>query len=333
MNPPPSPILFFDTINAYQRSAALKAAIDVDLFSPLVGAPTNASELAKRCGCPERGIRILADYLAILGFLTKENGAYALTPDSEAFLVRQSPAYLGNSVDFFHAPALVDSFDHLADTVRKGRKADAGTTESDHEVWVRFARVMAPLMVMPAKAVAELVQLPQDRETRVLDISASHGTYGIALAQKNHRAWLVALDWASVLEVTHENATRAGVGDRFSKIVGSAFTTPLGADYDIVLIPNFLHHFNRAECVNFLRSVHASLRAGGSVVIVEFVPNEDRVTPPSSAGFSMVMLGSTPEGDAYTFAEYEGMLREAGFASAEFHPLQPTAQSAVIARK
>jgi hypothetical protein len=69
------------------------------------------------------------------------------------------------------------------------------------------------------------------------------------------------------------------------------------------------------------------------VVIVEFVPNEDRVTPPAAAGFSLVMLGSTPEGDAYTFAEYDGMLRDAGFAGSEFHPLAPTAQSAVIARK
>lgn len=333
MNRPPSPVLFFDTVNAYQRSAALKSAIELDLFSPLAGSPAAAPELAKRCGYPERGIRILADYLTILGFLTKENGVYALTPDSEAFLVKQSPAYLGGSVEFLLAPALKESFDHLSDTVRNGRKSDAGTTEKEHEVWGKFARVMAPLMMLPAKAAAELVTLPQDRETRVLDISASHGTYGISIAQRNPKARLVGLDWESVLQVTQENATRAGVGDRFSKIAGDAFTTPLGSDYDVVLIPNFLHHFTRAECVGFLRKVHAALRPGGSVVIVEFVPNEDRVTPPASAGFAMVMLGSTPEGDAYTFAEYQSMLSETGFTGAQLHWLEPTAQSAVIAGK
>ena len=330
---PPSPQLFFDTINAYQKSAALKAAIELDLFSPLANRNATPSELAAACGYPERGIRILADYLVILGFLVKADGKYALTPDSAVFLVRTSPAYLGGSIDFFLAPGLAAGFDQLADTVRKGRKADKGTTEHEHEVWVRFARVMAPLMFMPARAVSELVQLDQDRDTRILDISASHGVWGISLAEKNPRAHLVALDWAPVLEVSQENARKAGLGERFSTIAGSAFTTDLGSDYDVILVPNFLHHFNRAECVDFLRKTYAALRPGGRVVIVEFVPNEDRVTPPASAGFSLVMLGSTPEGDAYTYAEYDSMLREAGFPSSEFHPLAPTAQSAVIARK
>jgi ubiquinone/menaquinone biosynthesis C-methylase UbiE len=329
----PSPLLFFDTINAYQKTAALKAAIELDVFSALGGKAASAEELAARCGCPQRGIRILADHLVILGFLTKDGNHYSLTPDSAAFLDRKSPAYLGGSLEFFLAPSLMAGFDHLADTIRKGRTADEGTTAHEHEVWVRFARAMAPLMIMPARATAELITLDPARETRVLDIAASHGVYGIAVAEKNPRARLVALDWASVLEVAKENAAKAGLATRFETIAGDAFTTDLGANYDAVLVPNFLHHFKERDCVSFLKRAHAALRPGGSVVIVEFVPNEDRVTPPAAAGFSLVMLGSTPEGDAYTFAEYEKMLREAGFPSAEFHPLAPTAQSAVLARK
>jgi cyclopropane fatty-acyl-phospholipid synthase-like methyltransferase len=227
----------------------------------------------------------------------------------------------------------MEGFNQLATTVRRGTKADAGTTQKDHSVWVRFARVMAPLMFIPARGAAELVALDPNRDTRILDISASHCTYGIAFAEKSPRAHLVALDWQAVLAVAEENARRAGLGDRFSTIAGSAFTVDLGSDYDVILVPNFLHHFSRAECVNFLRRAHEALRSGGSVVIVEFIPNEDRVTPPAAAGFSLVMLGSTPEGDAYTFAEYQSMLVEAGFPSAEFHPLPPTAESAVVARR
>ena len=101
---PPSPLLFFDTINAYQKTAALKAAIELDLFSPLVNGNATPAVLASACGCPERGIRILADYLVILGFLGKADGKYALTPDSAMFLVRTSPAYLGGSIEFYLAP-------------------------------------------------------------------------------------------------------------------------------------------------------------------------------------------------------------------------------------
>lgn len=332
-SPPPSPQLFFETINAFQKSAALKAAIDLSLFTAIGATPATAAEIATLCQCPERGIRILADNLTILGFLTKEGSHYALTPSSAAFLDQKSPAYFGAAVKFLLAPGLTEALTDLASTVRLGRlhTTEQGTTAPDHPAWFEFARAMGPMMIPTSQGAAALVSLDPSRDTRVLDISASHGAYGIAFAQKNPRAHLVALDWEAVLEVTKENATAAGITDRFSTITGDAFTVDLGSGYDVVLVPNFLHHFNVEECTRFLKRVHAALLPGGKVVIVEFVPNEDRITPPPAASFSLVMLGTTPEGDAYTFAEYQQMLTVAGFRDAEFHPLPPTAQSAVIA--
>lgn len=329
----PSPQLFFETINAFHRTSALKAAVDLGLFSVIGSTPATATEIAERCECPVRGIRILSDNLVILGFLTKEGSRYALTPSSAVFLDKASPAYFGDAVKFLFAPGLTEAFDDLASTIRSGRihTSEMGTTAPDHPAWVEFARAMGPMMVPAAQGAAELVLLDPSRETRVLDISASHGIYGIAFAQKNPRANLVALDWEAVLAIAEENARAAGIGDRFRKIIGDAFTVDLGSDYDVVLVPNFLHHFNIADCTRFLRRVHDALRPGGRVVIVEFVPNEDRVTPPATASFSLVMLGSTPEGDAYTFAEYQKMLGEAGFHSPELHGLPPTLESAVIA--
>src|SRR5829696_2314334 len=89
----PSPLLFFETINAYQRSAALKGAIDIELFTAVAGGSDTVPALAKRVGAAERGVRILADYLVILGFLTKAGERYALTPDAAVFLDKRSPAY------------------------------------------------------------------------------------------------------------------------------------------------------------------------------------------------------------------------------------------------
>jgi predicted O-methyltransferase YrrM len=332
-NPPPSPQLFFDTITAYYRTGALKAAIDLGLFSAIGNSPATAAEIAERCKCPERGIRILCDNMVILGFLKKEGDRYALTKDSAIFLTQNSPAYIGGVAKFFSAPAISDAFDNLAETIRKGRlhTSEHGTTAPDHPVWLEFARAMGPLMMPVAQGAAALASLDPSRDTRILDISASHGVYGITFAQKNPRAHLVALDWEAVLALTEENVKRAGLSDRFSKIVGDAFKVDLGKDYDLVLVPNFLHHFNKADCTRFLKRVHEALRPGGRVVIVEFVPNEDRVTPPESANFSLVMLGTTPEGDAYTFGEYQKMLADVGFHDAEAHRLAPTAQSAIIA--
>src|SRR5436190_10648794 len=108
----PSPALFFETINAYQRSAALKAALELDLFTLIADGAVTATELADRCDASVRGVRILADHLTILGFLVKAGDRYSLTPDSAAFLNRNSPAYAGGAAEFLLAPELTRQFDH-----------------------------------------------------------------------------------------------------------------------------------------------------------------------------------------------------------------------------
>jgi SAM-dependent methyltransferase len=322
-----------DTINAYQKSAALKAAIDLEIFTHIGAAAANAGEIAARCGASERGVRILCDYLTILGFLTKADGRYALTPDSALFLDRQSPAYLGGSVEFFLAPEIVRPYERLTEAVRQGGTAgtELGTTAPEHPVWIHFARAMGPMMRGAAHGLAELLPADPAKIHKILDISASHGEWGIALARRAPAAQLFALDWAPVLAVTRENAQAAGVADRLQTIAGDAFDAELGTDFDVILVPNFLHHFDPPTCVRFLRRAYAALRPGGLVAIAEFVPNADRVTPPPAAGFSLVMLGTTPAGDAYTFAEYSAMLGEAGFHSIEHRPIPASPATAVMA--
>ena len=85
---------------------------------------------------------------------------------------------------------------------------------------------------------------------------------------------------------------------------------------------NFLHHFDAATNTTLLKKVAASLKPGGRVAVLEFVPNEDRVSPPESATFAMQMLGSTPSGDAYTLSQLTAMLNAAGFATVSAHPMQ-----------
>ena len=330
---PPSPVLLFDTLTAYQNTAALKAALELKLFTAIGESPATAAELAPKCGATERGLRILSDYLTILGFLEKKADRYSLTRDSATFLDQKSPGYAGGAAVFLLSPAIRGAFDELAAAVRKGGTAQSaeGTMAPEHPVWIDFARGMAPMMIPPAQGLAGLLPLDATRPSRILDIAAGHGVYGIAVAQKYPRAQLVALDWGPVLEVARENARAAGLADRFGTIAGSAFEVDLGENYDVVLIPNFLHHFDPSTCVAFLRRVHSSLRPGGCVAVVEFVPNPDRVTPPETARFSLVMLATTAAGDAYTFAELNDMLSQAGFKSAQQHPLPPSLATAVIA--
>jgi 2-polyprenyl-3-methyl-5-hydroxy-6-metoxy-1,4-benzoquinol methylase len=329
----PNPAIIFDTLLAKQRTAALVAAIELDLFRAIGEGPADAATLAARCGASERGTRILCDYLAIIGLIQKHDGVYAHSPTSGAFLDPRSPVCLASMSRFLGLPEMQDPMYHLADIVRNGRTSlpGQGSVEPDNPVWVEFARSMAPMAAMGAPLLAEASLAGHSGPMRVLDIAAGHGLYGIGVAKLNPEARVTALDWAAVLDVADENARSAGVADRFEKLTGSAFDVEFGGPYDLVLITNFLHHFSPATCTDFMRKVRAALKPGGRAAILEMAPNDDRVSPPTAAAFSLTMLLSTAEGDAYTQNQLVKFCLDAGFAKAHAAPLTPTPQSVVIA--
>lgn len=316
--PSPSPILFLETAFAIQRTFSIRAAVDLEVFTAIKEGQNTSSALANRCGTAERGMRMLADYLAMLGFLTKSENTYALTRDSEMFLVKTSPAYLGGTLEFLLSPTLFKGFCDLTEAVRKGGTTlpDRGTIAEEHPEWVTFARAMMPMMVGPAKWIAEHLASTGGAINKVLDVAAGHGLYGIEIGKRFPDAEVTTVDWSNVLTVARENAEAAALGNRFKTIAGSAFDVDLGEGYDLVLLTNFLHHFGIPECEDFLRKVRAAMAPGGRVITLEFVPNDDRISP-ASADFALIMLVTTPAGDAYTFNEWDAMFQNAGFGRSE----------------
>ena len=94
----PTPEKFFDMAFAFERTAAINAAVDLDVFTAVGEGAETVTELSTRCATSERGMRILCDFLTINGLLTKDGERYQLTPDSAAFLAKSSPAYLGGTL-------------------------------------------------------------------------------------------------------------------------------------------------------------------------------------------------------------------------------------------
>ena len=322
--PRPNPDLIFETLNAYQQTAALRAAIALDIFTKIGEGTDTYPTLAKRCDATERGVRILCDYLVVHGFLTKHDNHYALTEDSAAFLDRRSPACIASAAGFLTLPVTINAYHDLARTIRTGQPAMAdgeGSIAAENPIWVEFARSMAPMVMPVAEEIARVLDAAAGKKWKVLDLAGGHGMFGITLAKRNPNAEIFAQDWAPVLAVASENARAAGVEARHHLIPGSAFEVDYGTGYDIALITNFLHHFDAATNESVLRKVRAALAPSGVAVTLDFVPNEDRVTPPRAAAFGMMMLGMTPAGDAFTFREYEQMFRNAEFSSNEIRPL------------
>ncbi|MGB8802600.1 MAG: class I SAM-dependent methyltransferase [Candidatus Acidiferrales bacterium] len=329
-----TPERIFETLNAYHKTAALKTAIELDVFSAIADGATTRAAIAKRCQASDRGIRILCDYLTINGFLLKNGQEYSLADDSAVFLNRRSPAYMGAAANFLALPEMINLYQDLTAIVRAGTslKGEQSTAAPDSSKWVEFARSMSNLQRMTAVAVAETLCASAGEKWKVLDVAAGHGMYGVIIAKQNPNAEIFALDWPEVLKVAHENAQAAGVAARHHHMPGSAFEVDFGKDYDIVLLTGFLHHFDPQTIETLLRKVHAALKPGGRAVTVEFVPNEDRVSPPAPAAFSMIMLGTTRAGDAYPYSEYDKMFRNAGFTLNELRR-SPGPQSFIISKK
>jgi len=273
----------------------------------------------------------LLDYLTVQGFLKKVDGRYESTEATQMFLDAASPAYMGGVVEFMASPELMRSFleDPVA-YVRNGGATGSATLEPDHPLWVTFAKAMVPFMAPLAETVAEVVATWSPSPRKVLDVAAGHGMFGIAVGKALPEAEIVAVDWAPVLTVAKENADNTAIASRYHTMAGSAFEVDFGSDYDLVLLPNFLHHFNEETCVALLKKVKQSLSAEGKALAIEFVPNEDRVSPYMPACFAFVMLAHTPSGDAYTASELDTMAVTAGFSGATTTPLPPTPESLVI---
>jgi SAM-dependent methyltransferase len=326
------PGAIFETLTAYRRTAALRGAIDLDMFTAIGEGADTAAALAARCHASERGLRILCDCMVALGFLVRKGDRYALVPAAAAFLDRRSPRYMGGMAGFLAGATVSHAFDDVAAAVRRGGTAlaGAGTLAPEHPVWVDFARGMAGRAALTAEPLADLLDLSGDRPWRVLDVAAGHGLFGIALLRRLPAGAVTAIDWPAVLAEARRNARAAGVTDRFHCTPGDVFSTELGSGYDVVLLANFLHHFDPPTCERLLQRVHAALVPGGRAVTLDFIPDEDRLGPGSVPLFNLAMLATTPLGEAHTFVEYEEMFRRAGFSRSELRALPPTPQRVVL---
>jgi ubiquinone/menaquinone biosynthesis C-methylase UbiE len=328
---PPSPAHIFETLAfGHARVEALKAGIELELFTRIAEGLHTAEQLGARCGASERGVRTLCDFLVINGFLTKSSAGYDVTADTGLFLDNRSPAYFGSVAKFLASRQNVERFAAMIDCVRAGHAVSDISNEAYE--WMTFAQAMIPLMAPVAAATAEVVNVKNAGPIRVLDIAAGHGEFGLALARKNRDAQIVAIDFSEVIAIAIKRANEAGCGNRYTTLEGNAFDLDLGGPYDIVLLPNFLHHFPPEKVERFLVKVASVVKEDGLLVTVEFIPNDDRVSPPAAGMFSMMML-VVADGDAYTFAELDNMLRRAGFSKNRAYPALPTPQTIIVSER
>ncbi len=293
----------------------IESAVRNRIFDVLDAGPQTLEQICVQTGCSRRGAEAVLNLLVSIELLSKDrHGKYALTPESEAFLVSTKPGFQGG---FFRhlSKSLVPQFLNLDEVTRTGEPARKANTHAEDAAFFKgFVADLFPMNFAAAQAVAKHLAASRKTETKhVLDLAAGSGVWGIAMAQTFPNAQLTAVDYPEVLEVTHAYAQKFGLGSRYREIAGDLLQVGFGTGYSVAILGHILHSEGDERSRDLLRKTYSALDAGGTIVICEFLFHEDRTSPPQAAIFNVNMLVNTEGGRAYSFEEIREWLTEFGF--------------------
>jgi ubiquinone/menaquinone biosynthesis C-methylase UbiE len=302
---------------AYAPPLIIGAAVSNKVFDTLVTGPKTVEELSKATGSSVRGLRSIMNALVGLELLKKSGDKYSLTPESEDFRVSNKP---GTLAGFFpmSMKRLIPLWLKLDETVRTGRPAEARNEEHPGtEFFTELVENIIPMSYASAQALADHLQVAQSKQpTRVLDIAAGSGIWGIVLAQKSPQVEVTAIDWAGMIPTTKQITQKFDVADRFKYIEGDIGEVDFGNGYDIATLGHILHSEGEERSLRLIKKTFGALKAGGTIAIAEWLVNDDRTEPLPSLIFAVTMLVNTEKGDTFSFNEIKSWLEEAGFKNA-----------------
>jgi ubiquinone/menaquinone biosynthesis C-methylase UbiE len=281
-------------------------------------------DIAVALQCSARGMRVLLDALCPLGLLHKAGGTYALTPTSQAYLVRGMPTCC---VDIYLA--WFQNRERFADCVRTGKPTIDLTASDAEDLWVSY--VAPSLILWPALAAgarkrwdAVGVSAESMAGARILDIACGSGVKSFVLAQANPDARVTVIDSPKVLEVTASIAEAMGVATQVTYRSGDVLEVELSSEqFDVVLLGNILHYFPPDQMQAILRKAHRVLKPSGLVVVDDGVLDEERCQEEEVLLSAVEMVNSAPYAEFHTFSEYKDALESVGFTQVALRGTRP----------
>jgi SAM-dependent methyltransferase len=294
-NPPDQAERLLWASDALHAAAVISAAHRLGVLAVLEAGPVRPDDLAAQCRLDVRGVVVLLEALAAMGLVD-------LAVDGRFSTAVSGLRVLGTRSD---------SGDLLADAIRSGRaplECDVPAGASD--VYPDTVAHLATLVGPAAEAVAECL----DGAARVLDVGAGAAPWSLAIARRNPRCRVTALDLPGVLATTQEAVAAAGCSDQFRYLAGDAFTVPVpGSTYDLVLLGNLCHLFDAPTNRRLLQRLRPALRSGGRIAVVDVLPS---VTDPASlrtvALYAAGLRTRTSSGGVHDEESYRAWLSEAG---------------------
>jgi SAM-dependent methyltransferase len=295
----------------FQSSRILLTAIELRVFSLIGAGGLTSAEVAGRAASHPRATDRLLNALCALGLLEKRDGRFWNTPESRRYLDDGSPDFaagLGHTASMWH------SWSHLTESVQEGKPAVREAINDRGDGWLKpFIAAMHYRAAQQAPAVAALIGL--EGVQRVLDVGGGSGAFAMAFAKKEPGLVAVVFDLPNVLPLTRDYVAQAGLEARVTTAVGDYLVDPLPHGFDLVFLSAVIHSNSAEQNRALIRSCAGALNPGGRVAVVDWVMDDDRVSPRGGAFFALNMLVATDDGDTFTEREIRGWMSQAGLAA------------------
>ena len=301
-------------------SKTLLSAIELGLFTELAAGPLNEQELTECLKLHPRATRDFFDALVALGLLEREAERYRNTAETDFFLVRHRPSYIGGFLEMANE-RLYPFWGALSEALRTGlpqnevKTGGAGLFESiygDPHRLRLFLGAMTGLSMGASKAIAG--KFPWQDYKTLIDVGGAQGGLLVQVALAHPHLAGVNFDLPVVGPIFKEYAASHGLSDRLSFQPGDFFNDPLPSA-DVITMGHILHDWNLSEKRMLLDKAYAALPDGGALIVFEALIDDERRQNAFGLLMSLNMLIETPGGFDYTGEDCSGWMREAGFSA------------------
>jgi SAM-dependent methyltransferase len=327
---PVTPERIMQTISGVWGGVMLGTAAKFDLFTLVEEGLGTASGIADRAGISRRGAQALLDGMVAVGLLVRQDGICRNAPDASKFLVRNQPTSMGQ-LPVLEALEALPALARLPDVVRSGVPIEAEGPPPE-EFFSRLVPAIAPLSFMPATLAAQELGVAAAGRLEVLDVGGGSGAWATVLGRLNPQVRVTQIDTPAVNRVARELASRAGMGDRFYAVDGDFHVDDLGwSQYDIAICSHVAHMLGPAQNLSVFERIRRALKPTGTLVIADFVLEDDRSGPAMGLLFQANMLVRNKEGACWRKADYRTWLGDAGFGEVRIVPT-PGPVSLILAR-
>jgi SAM-dependent methyltransferase len=324
-----------ETINklrfAVDAGLAMLAGMQLDLFTPLKDGPMTAEQLSAAIGVGPARLRLLLYVLVAAGLLTEQNGRFSNTDETNKYLVKGEPSYMGNR----HATMATRWRDNFktAESIRRGTpQAKLDFSNSPPEELEKFLRNINANTVSSARGLVQSADFSSVKT--LLDVGCGGAGMAITITKACPHISATAMDLAQVAPIARKIVSEEGAEARVKVLAADAVNGPLSGAYDAAVLRAFLQVLSPEDSRRAIQNIGRALNPGGRIFIIGQILDDSRRSPLDAVGFNLTFINYFDAGESYTESEHRDWLSDAGFVDIQRSlPLLPDGNSLLTARK